>query len=170
MPDDLASRVVPDIGGSDPTSGLGTAVVAGFQGDSGNDNVQRVYLTPDCMSAYVEFPKDVVVTSQEIGNERSLFTGTAYWLPKNQDLTCWIAAPTTAKNLDAPQLATLFDARAASGAAAAGTQERFIGEAMAVGSALWGAAGALGLQDDIGKAAGSAVNSAVSTVKSWFGW
>jgi hypothetical protein len=163
MPDDLASRVVENLATRGPETG-GTALVAGFQGDSGNDNVQRVYLTPDCSTAYVEFPTDAVVTSQELTTSRSPFTGTAYWIPKNQDLTCWISTPLTAEKLDA----TRIKAEATSPAPNMVVQgtERF--DPISIATGAWGVAGALGVQDDIIEGAKDVGNKVASWVSSWF--
>jgi hypothetical protein len=163
MPDNLASRVVENLATRGPQTG-GTALVAGFQGDSGNDNVQRVYLTPDCSTAYVEFPTDAVVTSQELTTSRSPFTGTAYWIPKNQDITCWISTPLTADKLDA----TLIKAQATSPAPNMVVQgtERF--DPISIATGAWGVAGTLGLQDDIVEGATDVAKKVGSWVSSWF--
>jgi hypothetical protein len=169
MSDNLAQSILPGGAASHTAFAAsgGTALVAGFQGDSGDDNIQRVYLTPDCSTVYVEFPADAVVTSQELTSERSPFTGTAYWLPKNQDLTCWISAPLSADKLDATKLATDTPKVVLSPNGVQGT-ERF--DPVSIAAGAWGVAGTLGLQDDIMNAAGSAADSVVSTVKGWFGW
>jgi hypothetical protein len=212
MPDDLAARILgEDASQGRFTEGGGLAIVAGFEGESGNDNVKRLYLTPDLTSAYVEFPASAAQVNpegMEVGTDGRFLPGTAYWLPKNQDCTLWCATPLTAKKLDAPLLAETaqslqdYNTRVANGdmgteryvqnpfnpttppdscnstswppmvwaRSATGTERIEPLTAIAIGSAVWGGLGALGLQDDVQKAAASAVGGAVNTVKKWFGW
>jgi hypothetical protein len=152
MPDDLASRVITDASGARMQATGGAALVAGIQGDSGDATIQRLYLDPG-LKSYVEFPADAAITNQELST--GIIDCTGFWLPQDTSVTWRYPVVTTANKVSAPQLAkangSVFRAARAAAryGAAPGTGRFGVGEAIAIGGALWAGAGELGVQDDI---------------------
>lgn len=149
-------------------AGLGTAMVVGFEGASEKEGTTRVYLTPDCDTAYVEFPEVATIHAQELPAETTRgFGGKSFFLPHGQKCVFHIAAPVNAADVDA---FALKDNLAAGGAVAVGPDgtERWVGTAVGIGTTAWNVAGQLGLQEPIKQGVSTAINKVGSWFKSLF--
>jgi hypothetical protein len=153
-------------GSHGPGATGGTALVAGFPGPSGADGVQRLYLDPN-LKSYVEFTDEDPVTTQPLTN--GVFDCSGIWLPEDKDLLYWMPIATTARNLNATQLARANGAAFRAMAARSANNGAGLGAArfdpFTVGAGIWGGLGVLGLQDDIIDGVGSIVDD----VGGWLG-